>query len=64
MYRKTKGVHVYRKTKGVDNVCIGRRKEYKTCVQEDEGSTQRMYRKTKGVDNMCTGRRSEYTTCV
>ena len=55
---------MYRKTKGVHNVCIGRRREYITCVQEDEGSTQRMYRKTKGVDNVCTGRRREYKMCV
>ena len=54
---------MYRKTKGVQNVCIGRRREYITCIQEDEGSTQRVYRKTKGV-HMCIGRRREYKTCV
>ena len=45
---------VYRKMKGVHNVCIGRRREYTTCVQEEDGSTQRVYRKTKGVHNVCT----------
>ena len=55
---------MYRKTKGVQNLCTGRLREYITCVQEDEGSIQRVYRKTKGVDSMCIGRRREYKTCV
>ena len=39
---------MYRKTKRVYTVCIGRRREYTTCVQEDEGGTQSVSGKTMG----------------
>ena len=35
---------VHRKTKGVHNVCTGRRREYTKCVWEDDGADGALYR--------------------
>ena len=52
---------MYRKTKRVHNVCIGRRREYTSCVQEDEGSTQSVSGKTMGQTARYTDNKMLYT---